>query len=183
MAHSYDVGTRAWQPDPQEGWISSEVEDRKVKGGRVTLRFVLANGEVEYHRQPLKDSTDHCDVQTKSVETTEAALQDGSDSSLPPLMNPTILEASEDLTNLSHLNEPAGNYQAPSFTEADADLFRSPASNQITIFPKRDLYIFRNRPDSHEPVRTSRFIIRTPDGASVCRKAACLPSTSSIRHC
>ena len=48
MAHSYDVGTRAWQPDPQEGWISSEVEDKKVQGGRVTLRFVLANGEV-YH--------------------------------------------------------------------------------------------------------------------------------------
>lgn len=27
---------------------------------------------------------------------------------LPPLMNPAMLEASEDLTNLSHLNEPAG---------------------------------------------------------------------------
>ena len=24
-------------------------------------------------------------------------------------MNPTMLEASDDLTNLSHLNEPAGN--------------------------------------------------------------------------
>ncbi|ERF69328.1 hypothetical protein EPUS_04033 [Endocarpon pusillum Z07020] len=89
MAHNYDVGTRAWQPDPQEGWISSEVVDRKVQGGRVTLRFILANEE------------------TKSIETTEAALQDGSDPSLPPLMNPTMLEASEDLTSLSHLNEPA----------------------------------------------------------------------------
>lgn len=36
------------------------------------------------------------------------ALQNGNDSSLPPLMNPTMLEASDDLTNLSHLNEPAG---------------------------------------------------------------------------
>jgi myosin V len=36
------------------------------------------------------------------------ALQSGSDPSLPPLMNPTMLEASDDLTNLSHLNEPAG---------------------------------------------------------------------------
>ena len=36
-----------------------------------------------------------------------AALQsDGGD--LPPLMNPAMLEASDDLTNLSHLNEPAG---------------------------------------------------------------------------
>lgn len=48
MAHNYDVGTRAWQPDPQEGWISSEVVDRKVQGGRVTLRFILANEEVDY---------------------------------------------------------------------------------------------------------------------------------------
>ena len=45
--------------------------------------------------------------QTKTIETTVAALQDGSDTSLPPLMNPSILEASDDLTNLSHLNEPA----------------------------------------------------------------------------
>ena len=36
-----------------------------------------------------------------------AALHHGNDNSLPPLMNPTMLEASEDLTNLSHLNEPA----------------------------------------------------------------------------
>ncbi len=40
--------------------------------------------------------------------TTLAALQGDSNSSLPPLMNPAILEASDDLTNLSHLNEPAG---------------------------------------------------------------------------
>ena len=37
-----------------------------------------------------------------------AALQDDNNASLPPLMNPAILEASDDLTNLSHLNEPAG---------------------------------------------------------------------------
>ncbi len=36
------------------------------------------------------------------------ALQNGNDPSLPPLMNPSMLEASDDLTNLSHLNEPAG---------------------------------------------------------------------------
>ncbi len=48
MAHNYDVGTRAWQQDLQEGWISSEVVDKKVQGGRVTLRFILANGEVDH---------------------------------------------------------------------------------------------------------------------------------------
>ncbi|KAL9129121.1 MAG: hypothetical protein Q9217_002331 [Psora testacea] len=89
MAHNYDVGTRAWQPDPTEGWMASEVESKKIQGDKVILVFQLANGE------------------SRTIETTVAALQDDSNASLPPLMNPAILEASDDLTNLSHLNEPA----------------------------------------------------------------------------
>ena len=46
--------------------------------------------------------------QTKTVETTLDVLQNDIKGILPPLMNPSILEASDDLTNLSHLNEPAG---------------------------------------------------------------------------
>lgn len=46
MAHSYEVGTRAWQPDTTEGWISSEVEEKLVDGENVTLVFQLENGEV-----------------------------------------------------------------------------------------------------------------------------------------
>lgn len=41
---------------------------------------------------------------------TVESLASGNDAALPPLMNPTMLEASDDLTNLSHLNEPAGKY-------------------------------------------------------------------------
>ncbi|CAK7204161.1 Myosin type-2 heavy chain 1 [Sporothrix eucalyptigena] len=89
MAETYDVGTRAWQPDTTEGWVASEVVKKDVQGSKVILEFKLENGE------------------SKTVEVTAEALQKGSDPSLPPLMNPTILEASDDLTNLSHLNEPA----------------------------------------------------------------------------
>lgn len=46
MAHSYDVGTKAWQPDATEGWIASEVTSRIVDGEKVQLVFALANGEV-----------------------------------------------------------------------------------------------------------------------------------------
>lgn len=46
MAHNYDVGTRAWQPNPTEGWVASEVESKSVEGDRVKLVFLLANGEV-----------------------------------------------------------------------------------------------------------------------------------------
>ncbi|MCJ1393812.1 Myosin type-2 heavy chain 1 [Xylographa bjoerkii] len=92
MAHNYDVGTRAWQPDPTEGWVASQVEEKIIHGDKVRIVFELENGEI------------------RVLETSLAVLHSENNDSLPPLMNPTILEASDDLTNLSHLNEPAGMF-------------------------------------------------------------------------
>lgn len=89
MAHNYDIGTKAWQPDATEGWVASEVVSKTANGDKILLVFSLENGE------------------TKTIETTTEALADDSNPGLPPLMNPAMLEASDDLTNLSHLNEPA----------------------------------------------------------------------------
>ncbi|PFH55455.1 hypothetical protein XA68_18277 [Ophiocordyceps unilateralis] len=89
MASTYDVGTRAWQPDPSLGWIASELVNKTIDGSKAKLVFTLENGE------------------TKTIEVPVEALQNGTDAMLPPLMNPSMLEASDDLTNLSHLNEPA----------------------------------------------------------------------------
>ena len=46
MSHTYEVGTKAWQPDSTEGWVASEVEQKIVDGENVTLVFALENGEV-----------------------------------------------------------------------------------------------------------------------------------------
>lgn len=46
MAHMYDVGTKAWQPDQTEGWVPSEVTEKNIDGDKVTLVFALENGEV-----------------------------------------------------------------------------------------------------------------------------------------
>ena len=46
MAEGYEVGTRAWQPDPTEGWVASEVIKKTVEGDKVKLEFKLENGEV-----------------------------------------------------------------------------------------------------------------------------------------
>lgn len=46
MAHIYEVGTRAWQPDPVEGWVASEMKEKIVDGDKVQLVFELENGEV-----------------------------------------------------------------------------------------------------------------------------------------
>ncbi|KEY66548.1 hypothetical protein S7711_08051 [Stachybotrys chartarum IBT 7711] len=89
MASVYDVGTKAWQPDAAEGWVASELISKTINGDKATLVFQLDNGE------------------EKSIDVSVEGLQRGSDPALPPLMNPSMLEASDDLTNLSHLNEPA----------------------------------------------------------------------------
>ena len=46
MSNTYDVGTKAWQPDQTEGWVASEVTSKKVDGDNVKLVFTLENGEV-----------------------------------------------------------------------------------------------------------------------------------------
>lgn len=116
MAHNYNIGTRAWQPDPAEGWIASEVESKQIQGDHVKLVFRLENGEVRllpflllpFLLLLLLQVADPEVQKTKILDTTLAALLVDNNVSLPPLMNPAILEASDDLTNLSHLNEPAG---------------------------------------------------------------------------
>lgn len=54
MAHIYDIGTRAWQPDTTEGWVASEVTDKQIDGDKVKLVFQLESGEVRPHRMPLE---------------------------------------------------------------------------------------------------------------------------------
>jgi myosin-5 len=46
MASTYDVGTRAWQPDAAEGWVASELVNKTVDGTKVKLEFQLENGNV-----------------------------------------------------------------------------------------------------------------------------------------
>jgi myosin-5 len=46
MAHLYEVGTKAWQPDPTEGWVASELVSKTNDGDKYTLIFNLENGDV-----------------------------------------------------------------------------------------------------------------------------------------
>jgi myosin-5 len=53
MAHIYDVGTRAWQPDVTDGWVASEVEEKLIEGEKVKLIFRLDSGEVRLSSTPV----------------------------------------------------------------------------------------------------------------------------------
>lgn len=88
---AYVKGTRAWFPDKDEGWLSAELQEKDVNRstGVVKLVFIDANGK------------------ERLVNTTVDVVKKSRGADLPPLRNPPLLEATEDLTNLSYLNEPA----------------------------------------------------------------------------
>jgi len=87
---SWEIDVRAWFPSQTEAYVGGRLVDKKKgDGGKVLLLFELDDGSQQI------------------VETTQSALADSRNPSLPPLANPPMFEAAEDLTNLSHLNEPA----------------------------------------------------------------------------
>ncbi|KAF8927794.1 Myosin type-2 heavy chain 1, partial [Dissophora ornata] len=87
---TYVKGTQCWFTDVNEGWISAALTVKDVAAdGKVTLTFVDESGK------------DHV------FSSTLDKIKGGGDAILPPLRNPPLLEGTEDLTNLSYLNEPA----------------------------------------------------------------------------
>ncbi|CAN3374780.1 hypothetical protein DIURU_002242 [Diutina rugosa] len=89
MVSLYDVGTRCWYPDDEAGWIGVVVKSKQKDGAK--WRITLAP----------EDDPEGADVVVEADDLSEDNGQ------LPPLRNPPILEAAEDLTSLSYLNEPA----------------------------------------------------------------------------
>ncbi|KAF9368899.1 Myosin type-2 heavy chain 1, partial [Podila verticillata] len=87
---TYVKGTKCWFTDDKEGWISAALTTKDVAAdGKVTLTFVDDNGK------------DHV------FSSTLVKIQEANNANLPPMRNPPLLEGTEDLTNLSYLNEPA----------------------------------------------------------------------------
>lgn len=86
---SWEIDVRAWFPSQTDAYIGGRLVDKRKAGDKVQLIFELDDGS------------------RQTVETNEAALAETRNATLPPLANPPMFEAAEDLTNLSHLNEPA----------------------------------------------------------------------------
>ncbi|KAI7905951.1 P-loop containing nucleoside triphosphate hydrolase protein [Cokeromyces recurvatus] len=86
----YTKGTKAWFPDKEEGWISASCISNKTEGDKVIIIFEDDNNGKEH---VFESTIDHI---TKT-----------NGSTLPPLRNPPKIEYTDDLTNLSYLNEPS----------------------------------------------------------------------------
>ncbi|KAF9362537.1 Myosin type-2 heavy chain 1, partial [Mortierella sp. NVP85] len=88
--NAYVTGTKCWFEDDKEGWISADLSTKDVTDdGKVTMTFVDESGK------------DHV------FTSTLAKIQESGNEILPPMRNPPLLEGTEDLTNLSYLNEPS----------------------------------------------------------------------------
>ncbi|KAF9995850.1 Myosin type-2 heavy chain 1, partial [Modicella reniformis] len=87
---TYVTGTKCWFSDEKEGWVSADLTTKDIAGdGKVAMTFVDESGK------------DHV------FTSTLAKIQESGNDILPPMRNPPLLEGTEDLTNLSYLNEPA----------------------------------------------------------------------------
>ena len=97
---AYVPGTKAWFTDKDEGWVSATLVKPVSTSakGEVTLSFTMDDSGAP--RQV-----------TTTLEKIEQQKSISSEDALPPLRNPPLLEATDDLTNLSYLNEPAGALQ------------------------------------------------------------------------
>lgn len=84
---STNSDSRCWYPSEDLGWIGVQVSSIEEHEGKFKLEL-----------------TSEADDSVHLVET-DTLSEDNP--SLPPLRNPPILEAAEDLTSLSYLNEPA----------------------------------------------------------------------------
>lgn len=91
---SFEVGTKCWYPNEKEGWIGGQVTKYEFKDGKHHLELALEDGSV-------------VPVVTSSLIKEGSMSSEDSNQKLPQLRNPPILEATEDLTSLSYLNEPA----------------------------------------------------------------------------
>ncbi|KAF9181513.1 Myosin type-2 heavy chain 1 [Haplosporangium sp. Z 767] len=87
---TYVKGTKCWFVDEREGWISADLVTKDVSAdGKVTMTFVDENAKEHVFSSTL------------------AKIKESNAAGLPPMRNPPLLEGTEDLTNLSYLNEPA----------------------------------------------------------------------------
>ncbi|QRV99788.1 Myosin head (motor domain) [Ceratobasidium sp. AG-Ba] len=88
MSDIYTKGTRVWIADKDSGWISAEVQNVTRTDSKV--KIVLLDERGKEH----------------NIDTTDQDIKDQKEG-LPPLRNPPLLEAVDDLATLSHLNEPS----------------------------------------------------------------------------
>jgi myosin-5 len=124
MASTYARGTQVWLADSSTSWQPATVssitlpEDATNGAGEVTLVVTLDKGDRDETRTlkfPLAalnaaaEGSAGAGAVASSSSSSAAAAVAGQEL-VPPLRNPPVLESAEDLSALSNLNEPSGEW-------------------------------------------------------------------------
>ncbi|OBZ88922.1 Myosin-2 [Choanephora cucurbitarum] len=90
LVEVYTQGIKAWFTDEENGWVSASVISKQQDDKSVTITF---QDDMDAEKQHVFESS-LADIESGKI-------------SLPPLRNPPKMENTDDLTNLSYLNEPS----------------------------------------------------------------------------
>lgn len=125
MSHPYVKDTQIWVPTGPSDWVKGEIVsiDQPAAADSETyvtlhIRFGAEHEQLEYS-YPLGTLVAAGQSQFSAISPTSSTGTstgtplpgkdaDGKPVALPPLRNPDELERSEDLADLSNLNEPSG---------------------------------------------------------------------------
>jgi hypothetical protein len=155
---AYVPGIKAWFTDKDAGWVSATLLKPVSisEKGEVSLSFTMDDNGAP--RQV-----------TTTLEKIEQQKGNSGEEALPPLRNPPLLESTDDLTNLSYLNEPAGMLMDRSLLACCCRLLitlgpRNPYSASCyskSIFAETHLHLFRYSLDcSQSFLRTQSLLSR-----------------------
>ncbi|KAI8059029.1 P-loop containing nucleoside triphosphate hydrolase protein [Gilbertella persicaria] len=90
LVEVYTQGIKAWFADEENGWVSASVISKQQDDKSVKISFL---DDIDAEKQHVFEAS-LADIESGKI-------------SLPPLRNPPKMENTDDLTNLSYLNEPS----------------------------------------------------------------------------
>lgn len=197
MAHIYDVGTRAWQPDEKEGWVASEVEEKLVDGDKVKLVFRLQTGEVRSSSSFcffIFRAAGHASCGGAHLLTLYAAEQNRRDDpgSHPGRQRcqPATPHEPGHVGGQRRPHQLVTSQRASWYAPAHVlggntmlMILHSAPGHQTAVCTEGDLHILGNRPDCDESLCPRGLAVCAGHGAGLCWQAAILWRTTFIRYC
>ncbi|KAJ2658438.1 Myosin type-2 heavy chain 1 [Coemansia sp. RSA 1200] len=102
----YAKGTKAFFGDDELAWVQAVLTEKTVDEEAKKVSMTFERKLLEVTANDNSNSNSNGDMQEYKFEATFDELS-SKKKTLPPLCNPPLLEGIDDLTSLSHLNEPA----------------------------------------------------------------------------
>lgn len=119
LVQVYTKGVKAWFPDDTLGWTSATVVSKEEQAEFIKIIFQDDNDSEKV--RPFNLFCKLINTAYNQQHVFESKKSELPQATLPPLRNPPKMENTDDLTNLSYLNEPSGTQKlVAKIIEADS---------------------------------------------------------------